>query len=759
VSYTQNISGLVVDKDSKEPIIGAIIYSKVKSTISDNNGTFSIGFNENTWYHCQYLGYNIDSIFIEKPNEKLIFRLEQSNILLNQVEIIDNKDRYLRERPQTGFNQITREEILKMPALLGEADVMKALQTIPGIKFGVEGSSSLFVRGGSAGQNLILIDDIPVFNSDHAFGFLSIVPAKSTKNVNAYKSGFSAEYGNRTSSVIDIQTNSGNKENRNTSISMSNIAASLYHEGPLIKDKLSYVLTGRYSFLQFFTDFGFYDGSLKLDYAINNKSRLSYFGLYTNDEYDDFFKDGNGRYNQRDRVLWKNNIHGISYSSLLSNSWSLNASLHYSGYNLNAISQRKALRRSISSYNSEFNSNISDTGGKFYFTKAINNTNLKLGGGLSRFIALPEKSSFVEFRTDTLGSFAVNLDQQKSTLGFIFMEANTKILENISGSFGLRYNLIATSKFNSQLEPRINLSYLINKNNIIKTSYTIVHQNNHYLSGSSVSLPTDSWINADENIMPARSTQVSLSYNRINLFKNLNYETEAYYKVSENDILRIPGFLPLSQSFIDRISPAKGLAYGIENQLKYFTKKININLGYTLSKATRKFYDEDLNNGNSFPFRFDKRHDLNLTINYNFKPKIKSPKKTILHSLSLDWTYNSGAFFTIDRLIIYNPALYDNLNSVSKGPVSSFPESINNYNAPDFHRLNMAWTIQIKKPTLSHKITTGLYNAYNQRNVFILQQELYPIFPTDNDTIGLKLSTNSNSLLPILPFISYEISF
>jgi hypothetical protein len=146
-------------------------------------------------------------------------------------------------------------------------------------------------------------------------------------------------------------------------------------------------------------------------------------------------------------------------------------------------------------------------------------------------------------------------------------------------------------------------------------------------------------------------------------------------------------------------------------------------------------------------------------MNYNFNPKIKSDVKTISHSLSLDWTYNTGAFFTIDQILIYNPTLFNNLNSLPKGPVTPFPESLNNYNAPDFHRLNLSWSMLVKKAKVSHKLSAGLYNAYNNRNVFILQSELFNIFPAVNDAISYRLSLNSNSLIPILPFISYEISF
>lgn len=756
----QQFSGFVYESKGKEPLIGVHILTKDgQGTVTDNNGYFTIGLSDNSWLYFNYLGYKSDSIHTSKPDKRFVkIYLQQDGILLDNVEITANKDQFFKDRAQTGFVQLSQKKLLELPALLGEADVIKALQTLPGIKFGVEGSSGIYVRGGGNGHNLFLIDNIPVYNADHAFGFLSIVPSKITKNANVYKSGFPAEYGNRLASVIDIQTIEGNKADNKTSIGLSTIAGSAMTQGSFLKGKASYVASGRYSLLPLFSDFGFYDGTVKLSFDINERNKLNFFTLLTSDTYDNEYSDVQSGFEQRDKLNWQNKIAGLQFVSAGNSDWIYQANLYLSDYKLDAFSKRNALRRNVSSHDSRYESNIRDIGLKQIISKQLTKKGfIKFGIDASLFSTIPERSRFIEFRRDTLRNFSTDIPTQNNWLTSAFTHYYHTFGKNLNINFGVRAVHAPGSNRAWSIEPRINVSLGI-KNHRLKASYNQISQYNHFVSNANVSLPTDSWINSSDLFAPATSSQISVGYLPPSLPFGITYETELYFKTINNDLMQIPGFNPNIDSYFDKMSAAHGEAYGWENMLKYQSANTSVSLAYTLAKANRQFYDEGINSGKAFPFRFDKRHDININGSYYLTPINKRNGTIVKRGFHADWTYNTGAWFTLQTLLVYNPLLYIYVNDLGRS-VTPFPTGINNFNAPDFHRLNLSVSREAIKNDRKSTIRLGIYNTYFRKNVFVLQNNAGIINPPLMNHLNSKIDIKANSIFPVLPFLSIEYEF
>jgi hypothetical protein len=759
----QQISGFVYESNGKEPLIGVHILTKGgQGTVTDNNGYFNIGLSESSWLYFNYLGYKSDSIHMSKLNSRFIkIYLQQDGILLDNVEITANKDQFLKDRAQTGFVQLSQKKLLELPALLGEPDVIKALQTLPGIKFGVEGSSGIYVRGGGNGHNLFLIDNIPVYNADHAFGFLSIVPSKITKNANVYKSGFPAEYGNRLSSVIDIQTIEGNKVDKKTSVGLSTIAGSALTQGSFLKGKASYVASGRYSLLPLFSDFGFYDGTIKVSFDISERNKLNIFTLLTSDTYDNAYTDEGGGFEQRDKLNWQNKIAGLQFTSASKSGWIYQANMYISDYKLDAFSKRNALRRSVSSHDSRYESNIRDVGLKQIISRQLNKKGfIKFGIDASLFATIPERSRFIEFRRDTLRNFSTDIPTQNNWLASAYSHYYHTFGKNFDINFGVRAVHAPQSNRSWSIEPRLNVSLGL-RDHRLKASYNQISQYNHFISNANVSLPTDSWVNSSNIFNPATSSQISIAYLPPTLPFGLTYETEVYYKTIENDLMQIPGFNPNIDSYFDKMSAARGEAYGWENMIKYQTTNTSISLAYTLAKANRQFYDEGINSGKAFPFRFDKRHDININGSYYLAPTNKKNGTFVKRGFHADWTYNTGAWFTLQTLLVYNPLLYNYTTTTTSDNriVTAFPTGINNYNAPDFHRLNISVSREAIKNDRKSTIRLGIYNTYFRKNVFVLQNNAGIINPPLLNHLNSKIDIKSNSIFPILPFLSIDYEF
>lgn len=756
----QEISGFIYDESSKEPLISALVVSRDNPTVTDSYGWFSIEGTIGDTLSIQYLGYESKKVVVDKSPMEIY--LSVADNILNEVVIIGDNKEHLRTSITTGLARLSIKDIKLQPMVLGEADPIKALHQLPGIKFGAEGTSGLYVRGGSSGQNLLLVDDIPMFNANHGFGFLSAIPTESVKSVDVYKSGFPSKYGNRLSSVIDVHTKNGNKSERKTTVGISTIAAKLAHEGPIIENKWSYSLTGRYSLSELFSDFSFYDYSVKTNFNLNSKNKMSFFTLLSLDKYAKKEDDENRMFTKSDVVKWKNNLYGLDWRHFFSDALTIYSKVYLSSYAFDSKITENTSQDEMSKINSTYSSSIRDIGIKtrmdYYMGKG---SKLSLGIGYSGFNSAPEESRFSKVvDQDTILQYETKFLDQNSSLLYSHIDYQING-ERLGINAGIRFNDYVNGDHTINLEPRLVVNYNFPNKHIVKASYTRTNQYNHYLTSETINSPTDSWINSNNTIKPAVSSQYSLGFYPYLNHKKWHYETELYYKSIKNELMVNSIQNALIETFYDKIAVTDGRSYGWENMVSYTDDVFDVSLNYTLSNSERKLQDDPDGKNQYFPFQYDRRHDIGLQFSYILQGSSDEHKR-VSHRFTADFVYASGAHYTLSDIIVYNPTLITDPThpSALNRVLTKYPTGINNVQAPAFHRLNIAYNRKVDRKRYQTSLSAGIYNVYNRKNVFILNSEYgFQASDQNSEYIDRTLSVKRNSLIPILPFISYEITF
>lgn len=777
------ISGYVVDVESGTTLIGANVIDKNsgKGVTTNTDGYFSLYVSDgSTFVVCSFIGYSMDTLSVSIKDD-LNYNFELKTNAYNLSEISLKEEKLNIESLRTSTINVSKEEIKDIPQLLGEMDLIKAIQLLPGIQSGNEGTSGFYVRGGGPDQNLILFDGAPIYNSSHLLGFFSTFNEYAVNSIQIIKGGFPAEYGGRLSSILDISGRDGNMKEWKVRGGLGIISGSLCVEGPIKKDTTSVLLAVRRTWIdqvskpllrvvQNSFDFGeldangnyyFYDLNFKLFHKISSKDQLA-FSFYggsdnfngfvteeTNGVGSDYTWDYSGSSNYG--LIWGNIISSLRWRHLFNDRLFLNTSLIYSRYsfenNILSTSQTTEQYSDLSSgnwsslYDYSYESGIEDVGVKMNFIYDFKpNHQLNFGGSYVKHHFSP---SFIDLITDwgEYSDTTMTFSNKKTPdEAFIYFEDQYTITDRLSSNLGLHYSIYhENSRFYNSLQPRISFRYLLNENSSLKLSYAAMQQNIHLLTNSSYGLPNDIWVPATRDVPPQLSKQFVCGYN-FSFYDNA-YEAsvEYYYKTMDDLITYSEGANILGTNFSsweDRIDlNGSGRAQGLELFVKKKKGQLTGWIGYTLSQSLRQF--KGVNLGREYPYKFDRPHDLSVVSMYKLNEGT---------SLSLTWVYGSGNSITLPK---------QQYLIVSQSGAQQYYEygEKNSYRMQAYHRLDFGVNFRKLKEWGERTWTVSIYNVYNRRNPFFIYFE-----DSANNNIEF-IKAKQVSLFPIIPTLRYSFKF
>ena len=758
---TFTISGYIKDAESGEKLIAANILdaNTLKGSISNNYGFYSLTLPAGELdLICSYIGYEDVRQTIELNKDLSInFNLRTANVL-DEVVITAKKEGSIEQRTQMSQIKVNIQDIERIPALLGEVDLIKALQLLPGVQGGAEGLNGMYVRGGSPDQNLIVLDGVPVYNVSHLFGFLSVFNTDAIKNVSLTKGGFPARYGGRLSSVLEINMKEGNEKEYHGEGSIGILSSRLTVEGPIIKDKSSFMISGRRNYIDLIAgpilkkaaknngedidiNAYFYDLNMKLNYRFNNEHTLylsSYlgsdnFGSDIKDNYqDEYYKTSAG-------IKWGNVINALRWNWKLNSKLFANTTLTYSQFKFNfSAAEEDFYENELESYDARYRSGIYDVGGKIDFDFIPNPTHyIRFGLGNTYHTYNPGAIVVKGTYENEINEFFKNQTKRYSNEYQAYVEDDIN-LGAFKTNIGLHFSGFNTSDTNYlSLQPRLGMRYLLNDKLSLKASYAKMSQYINLLTNESLGLPTDLWVPSTERIKPQESQQVAVGL-ASTLNNGLEASFETYYKTMDNVISYKEGatFLDQTENWEDKITQGKGEAYGAEFLLEKKQGKLTGWLGYTLSWNNRQF--DEINFGKTYPYKFDRRHDLELVTTYKLKDNI---------ILNGSWVYGTGNAITLSE------AQYQFNGDFHSENVTVMGEK-NSYRMPAYHRMDLGIEFIKQKKWGERAWNISVYNAYNHRNPF------YIYLGDVQDQYGNNYKEfRQISIIPILPSFSYRFKF
>lgn len=759
-----SVSGYVQDLQSQERLIGVNLYINGKSIGTSTNtfGFYSLSLPPGEYeLIASFIGYEKKLIPLSIKNENLILDLDlkESNTTLDEVVVTVNEPEVTRV--QMSEIQLSVSEIKKIPAFLGEVDIIRAIQLLPGVQSGNEGTTGFYVRGGSPDQNLILLDGVPVYNASHLFGFFSVFNADAIKNVSLTKGGFPARYGGRLSSVLEIDMKEGNMKKFKGEGSLGLISSKLTLEGPIWKEKTSFILSGRRTyydilarpFLPEGTTFGYYfaDLNAKVNHIFSRKDRL-YLSYYTGiDDFsarqdyqsDPFFNTSEG-YDQQN-LSWGNHTAALRWNHLFNDQLFSNLTATFSQYRFSVGFESYSKTNNIEeSFGFEYFSLIRDFGLRYDFEYNLNNKHsIKYGASYTFHTFKPGVAQISEdFNGQKLDSL-LNLSKViRAHDIFGYIEDDYRLNDKWRFNYGLHFSAYFTDDNASyySLQPRAAARYLVNDNWSLKGSYALMNQYVHLLSNSGIGLPTDLWVSSTAKVKPQISQQVAIGSTHNLANSKFEFSAEAYYKLMENLIEYKAGanFLGSTDWQNTVETDGKGEAYGLELLLRKKRGKTTGWIGYTLAWSNRQF--ENLNQGEKFPYRYDRRHDISVVLNHQFSKRF---------DLGLTWVYGTGNSFTAPIAKINLPGFN---NGFFGGPDAVYDQysDRNSLKMPAYHRLDLGFNWHYETRWGEASWNLSVYNAYSRQNPFFL-------YLSSNNEGERKV--NQVSLFPIIPSVSYQFKF
>lgn len=763
------LSGTIIEEDSGETLFGVnvLVPQLQTGTVTNQYGFYSLTLPEGE-YEITYssIGYATKRITVSlSKNQREDLELSTDTESLDEVVIQADGEKLNIRSTQMSANKLSASTIKKIPVVLGEVDVIKSITMLPGVTSAGEGASGFNVRGGAADQNLILMDEATLYNSSHLFGFFSVFNPDAIKDLTLYKGGIPARYGGRVSSVLDIYQKDGNKREYHATGGIGLVASRLLLEGPIKKDKASFLLGGRSSYAHLFLPLFdndnsayFYDLNTKLSYNINNKNQLFLSGYFGRDVFSISDSFGNTFGNSTVNLRWNHLFSDKLFSNL-----SLIYSDYYFGLELKFVEFK-------------FESGIKNFNLKYDFTHYLSE-NISLRYGLNS-IYYKFNPGNVTPTTETSGINASKLTDKFAWENAIYADAEIKVSDKINVQAGLRLStfnrlgqselflyeddnpLLFNDKFKiyekakpvdtisfgrsetiksfAHLEPRFAISYLLDDDSSIKASYNRMTQYVHLISNTTSPTPFDIYAPSGKYIEPQLADQVALGYFRN--FPNYSLELETFYKTVQNRLDYISGADLIANNAVEQILlKGEARAYGLEMLFKKNTGKLQGWVAYTLSKSEqrtpgRTAMEDGINNGNWYDASWDKTHDLGITASYE---------------LSKKWSFGANFIFQTGRPTTFPEGQY-NYN----GMVVPVYEARNSSRITPFHRLDLSATLT-PKPN-SEKRWKGewvfsIYNAYNQRNAASIS------FRENDDTYvneAVRLS-----IFGIIPSVTYNFKF
>jgi len=730
------LSGTITDSQSNETLIGVnIIIPEIQSgTVTNEYGFYSITLPSNTYkIQISYLGYKTVSETIQLTSDvSKNIKLIESAESLDEVLIEEDIEKLNIKKPQMSVNALSIKTIKNMPVILGEVDVIKSITLLPGVTNAGEGSSGFNVRGGSADQNLILLDEATIFNSSHLFGFFSVFNPDAIKDIKLYKGGIPAKYGGRVSSVLDIYQKEGNSSKFHLSGGIGLISSRLLAEGPIKKDKGSFLFGGRSSYVHLFLPLFnldniayFYDLNTKLSYRLDDRNSIFLSGYFGRDVFElaDSFENTYG-----------NTVVNFRWNHLFSDKLFSNMSLIYSDYYY-------GLKLDFVEF--DWESGIRNFNFKYDFKHYINN-NFKLEYGLNS-IYYKFNPGEINPTNEGSGINPFKLIDKYAFENALYIDAEHKLSNKLSVSYGARFSTfhrlgqdelnvyennnallfnedigiyekadpISTENFDrsdviksfANIEPRLAIAYQLNDNSSVKASYNRMSQYLHLLSNTSSPTPLDVWTPSGKYVKPQLLDQVAIGYFKSFKDDEFSLEIESFYKTIQNRIDYTDGADLIANNAIEQvILNGEARAYGLEVLIRKNKGKFTGWLAYTLSKSEqrtpgRTVTETGINNGEWYNTAFDKTHDISLTSSYELNKK---------------WSFSSNFLFQTGQ-----PATFPNGQYQYNGIVIPSFESRNSSRLPSYHRLDLAVNYN-PKPNSTKKFkgqwVFGVYNIYNRRN-------------------------------------------
>lgn len=769
------ISGYLKDASNGEALVGASVYVKETGSGLSTNvyGFYSITIPASTYtLEYSYMGYQkiVKQVTLDK-DQRLDVELQSDSEQLQEVVVIGETDQARVQSVEMSTVKLDIKTIKKIPAFLGEVDVIKSLQLLPGVSTVGEGASGFNVRGGSVGQNLILQDEAPVYNSSHMLGFFSAFNPDAVKETKLYKGAIPSRYGGRLASILDIRMKEGNMKEYETTGGIGSIFSRLSFEGPIVKDKGSFIISGRRSYIDVlarpFVDIlkdggalNFYDLTAKVNYTVNPKNRVYLSGYFGRDN---FYFDSNQGFD------WGNATATVRWNHLFNDKLFLNITGVFSKYDYQlqfGDDDRNRFR---------WSSSISNFIAKPEFSYFINDNNeLSFGAEVIYYSFKPANATGV-----SNGEFTdISLDKKYNLESSVYASNNQKINSTWSVEYGLRFSnfqslgpgIVYTygdtipgkrkpvidekrykngetiSTYNN-LQPRVSLKAKVTEESSIKASYNRMVQYLHLISNTTASNPLDVWTPTSNSIKPEIADQFALGY-----FRNLNLEhqwevsVEGYYRLTDNQIDYIDGADLLINRYIDGdLLSGKGRAYGLEFYVQKKTGRLNGWVSYTVGRTELQV--NGINHGNWYPARYDQLHNLKVAAFYDINAR---------WSMSADFVFVSGTptTFPTSRYVVQGVLIPYNADG-----------SRNNVRLPSYNRLDISFRMEGKrfnkkgKERKNHDYWVfSVYNVYGRKNPF----SIYFSQSSDRAIAGQPLQSQATQLSIIgspIPAVSYNFTF
>ncbi len=758
------ISGYVKDAQNAEAIIGATVFVQELGygVASNPYGFYSLTIPKGEYtLNFAFLGYkNIVRKINVQSNIRIDIQLEGQSDQIGEVEIRSQKRNEQITNMEMSMNKLDIKEIKSMPALLGEVDVIRSIQALPGVSTVGEGTSGFNVRGGAADQNLILLDEAPVYNSSHLMGFFSVFNPDAVKEVKLLKGGIPAQYGGRLSSLLDVRMKDGNAKQFGMNGGLGLISSRLTLEAPIQKDKSSFILAGRRSYGDLFLKLSpdkelrdngayFYDLSAKVNYTIDSRNRIFLSGYFGRDvfSFGDLFN-----------MSWGNGTGTVRWNHLFNERLFANLSLIYSNYDY-------SLGVPEGSQAFKWKSNIINYSPKVDFAYYANTRNTISFGASTIFYdfypgtVTPESEQSIfnkmEMAQQRGNEYAVYIDNEQNITSLFSIQYGLRLsaFQYLGSQFvydyqengterkipanGRNYAKGETIAFYPNLEPRFSAKYILNEFSSLKLSYNHMAQYIHLISGTTAASPTDVWSPTTNNIKPELADQIAIGYFRN--FKENTFETsaEVFYKTMDNqiDYVNAPQLL-LNPNLEAELLYGKGRAYGLELYAKKNEGRFRGFISYTLSRSERKI--PGINSDKYYPAKYDKTHNLSVVSMFEWTKRF---------SLSGNFTYGTGVATTFPNARYeYNGIIVPHNTTNSR----------NNYRVPAYHRLDLAATLKNKpkgNPRFESEWVFSVYNVYARRNAFTV------FFRQNQDNPTVTEAVRMSVFGSVLPSVTYNFKF
>ncbi|MBR1792557.1 MAG: carboxypeptidase-like regulatory domain-containing protein [Bacteroidales bacterium] len=790
VAQSYTLSGTITDSRTGETLIGATVFEQRsgKGTVTNVNGRYSLTLKaDSVSLKISFVGYAPQQQLINlDANRTLNFVLQPS---MELQEVVITAERINDHRSsQMSAVEIPVEQLKSVPVLFGEADVVKAVQLMPGVQSGNEGGSGMYVRGGGPDENLFLLDGVPLYNVNHLGGFFSAFNADAVKNVTLYKGSFPARFGGRLSSVLDVTTNNGNDKEIHGNASIGFVSAKLNVEGPIVKEKTTFNLSARRTYADILLQplvkrmaeadgsnlragYYFYDLNGKVTHKFNDRSRL-YGAFYLGDD-DVYLRVRTESSLSEDEFMnldnyWGNMVASLRWNYELSPRLFANLTGSYTRYrNAIVVGVEKLAtlptgEENESSVDMTYNSSIHDATLRADFSFLPNpDHTVQFGLYATRHWFQPTvMKADVDYYDQIQMNAALQMDttisdQQVTANEFVlYAEDDWTISPAIKINYGIHFSgFHVQNSFHPSLQPRLSTRWLITDQLSFKAGYAHMTQYLHLLSTTSISLPTDLWVPVTDRVAPMRAHQwaAGLFYQWAEV---ADFSIEGYYKNLDNLLEYKDGSTGFGTTtgWEDQVVAGQGWAYGVELLAQRSVGRLTGWVGYTWSRTTHRFDREGqmLNGGRSFPAKYDRRHDLSIVLSYKFSDRF---------DVSATWVFSTGNTATLAmqkyQVASDDPEDYTGEDNTFTYNSISHVTSRNNFRMPNYHRADVSLNFHrsFRRPNTHRTINVSCYNLYNHKNPYIIYQS------SEYTYHGFSHALMQLSIFPILPSVAYTLYF